>query len=488
MAFEDIRNERLKKLALLEAAGFNVYPASTLRTHAVSEAQKNFSKFEKAQKRIVLTGRVMALREHGGSTFANLKDESGVIQFYLKEDEVGQKEYRLFLDGVDVGDFVEISGKLFKTKRGEETLEVSNWRILVKSLRPLPEKWHGLQDVEERFRKRYLNLIMNDEAKAKFLQRAKLVNSMRSFFEKSGFTEFETPLLHPLAGGALARPFKTHHNALDTDFYLRIAPELYLKRLLVGGFEKVFELGRNFRNEGLDATHNSEFTMLEAYAAWWDEEGMMKFVEELFVKLVKEFFKSGKMEYDGKKFSVKSPFKKITFKDLLKCHARIEDYDNLTRDSMATRARELDLGVSPHESKGKIADEIYKKVCRPHLIEPTFVTRHPIDISPLAKELEEKPDEVRRFQLIVAGLEVANAFSELNNPIEQRKRFEAQEREKKGGEEEAHPLDEDFIEAMEYGMPPAAGLGIGIDRLAMLFTNTHNIKEVILFPTMKPKH
>ncbi len=488
MSLEDIRNERLEKLASYRKAGFDAYPASVKRTHTIAEAHNNFSKLAKAGKAVSLTGRLMALREHGGSTFANLKDESGTTQVYFKEDALGPKDYRLFIDTADIGDFIETSGHLFKTKRGEETLEVAGWRMLAKSLRPLPEKWHGLQDVEERFRRRYLDLVMNDEARIKFGARARLIVSIRSFLESAGFTEFETPILHPVPGGALAHPFKTRHEALDMDLYLRIAPELYLKRLLIGGFEKIYELGRNFRNEGIDATHNPEFTMLELYAAWWDENNMMEFVEDFFVSLVKHFFKSGNFEYEGVAISVKKPFKKISFKELLKKYAMIQDYDSASRADIAARAKELGIEVARHESKGKIADEIYKKIARSHLVEPTFVVRHPLEISPLAKERSDVPNEVRRFQLIVAGLEVANGFAELNDPLEQRTRFLTQEKERGGGEQEAHPMDEEFIEAMEYGMPPTAGVGVGIDRLAMLLTNTHNVKEVILFPTMKPKH
>jgi len=487
MPLEDIRNERLEKLASYRKAGFDAYPATVGRRHVISEAHKNFVKFEKTKKRINLTGRVMALREHGGSTFANLKDESGMMQVYFKEDALGPKDYHRFLDIADIGDFIETSGHLFKTKRGEETLEVSGWRMLAKSLRPLPEKWHGLQDVEERFRKRYLDLVMNDEVRARFLARSRLVSFIRSFLEKSGFTEFETPILHPVPGGALAKPFKTHHNALASDLYLRIAPELYLKRLLIGGFEKIYELGRNFRNEGIDATHNPEFVMLELYAAWWDEEDMMKFVEEFFAALVKNFFKKNEFEYEGKRIAAETPFKRISFRELVKKYALISDYDAMDLKGMASEAARLGIEVEKHDTKGKIADEIYKKICRPHLVEPTFVIEHPVEISPLAKEQRDNPAKARRFQLIIAGLELTNGFAELNDPIEQRTRFLAQKKGRGVGEEEAHPMDEEFIEAVEHGMPPAAGLGVGIDRLTMLFTNTHNIKEVILFPTMRQK-
>lgn len=429
----------------------------------------------------------MALREHGGSAFANLHDGEGGIQIYFKKDTLGAEPYQLFLDTVDIGDFLQVSGTLFKTKRGEETLEAKAWSLAAKTLRPLPEKWHGLQDIEERFRRRYLDLLMSSETRERFLLRSRLVSFTRRFLEKSGFVEFETPMLHPIPGGALARPFKTRHNALGADFYLRVAPELYLKRLLVGGFEKIYELGRDFRNEGIDAEHNPEFTMLECYAAWWDEEAMMKFVEEFFTASVSQFFNKKEFEYEGKKISSLPPFRRVSFKELLKRYALVADYDAIPRDDLALIARQLGLTAERSEPKGKIADEIYKKICRPRLIEPTFVVNHPVDISPLAKSRKEHPEEVRRFQLIVAGMEITNGFAELNNPMEQEKRFMEQEKARVGGEEEAHPMDRDFVEAMEYGMPPAAGLGVGVDRLAMLFTNAHNVKEVILFPTMRPK-
>jgi lysyl-tRNA synthetase, class II len=359
--------------------------------------------------------------------------------------------------------------------------------MLVKSLLPLPEKWHGLQDVEERFRKRYLDVLMNDDVRTRFLSRSKIITLLRVILEKEGFQEFETPLLQPLAGGALARPFKTHHNALDVDLYLRIAPELYLKRLLVAGFEKIYELGRNFRNEGIDATHNPEFTMLELYAAYWDEEDMMQFVEKMFLGLLKAVFKKSEIIYQGQMLKIKVPLNRITFRNLLKKYALIADYDNETRDSIALTAKRLGLDVGLHESKGKIADEIYKKICRPKIMEPMFVTEHPLDISPLAKAKDGVKDTARRFQLIVGGMEMMNGFAELNDPQDQRSRFEEQVGMRGGGEDEAHEFDADFVEALEYGMPPAAGLGIGIDRLVMLLTDTKNIKEVVLFPTLRPK-
>lgn len=487
MALEEIRSERIKKLSELENRGIEGYPAGVSRTHEIAAILKKFPAFMKGRKANTIVGRVMARRGHGGATFADIRDGSGQIQVLFKKD-VLELEYDRLSETGDIGDFIEVTGKAFKTKKGEPTLEVHKWRILAKSLRPLPEKWHGLQDVEERFRKRYLDLLVNEGVRERFLIRAKIISTLRALLVSSGFVEVETPLLQPIPGGALAKPFKTHHNALDVDFYLRVAPELYLKRLLVGGFERVYEIGRNFRNEGIDATHNPEFTMLEAYAAYWDENDMMTFVEDSMVDLVKTVVgKKGEVSYDGNSIQFKKPFGRVSFKDMLKKYALIPDYDAETRDGLALRARQLGIDAAPHESKGKIADEIFKKIARPKLIQPVFVINHPLDISPLAKKRAENPAEVRRFQLIAGGMELANAFSELNDPLDQRSRFEEQESMRGSGEEEAHRIDEDYIEAMEYGMPPAAGLGVGIDRLAMLLTNVKNVREVVLFPTLKPK-
>lgn len=479
MPLEEIRSERIKKLEKLQKSGINPYPASTRRTHLIRELLKKFPALAKSKKKVTVLGRVIAKREHGGSMFLDLLDDTGKLQAYLKEDLL-KKDYALALETVDIGDFLEAEGKLFNTKKGEKTIEVTRWKMLVKSLRPLPEKWHGLQDVEERFRKRYLDLLMNPEVRERFELRSKIIKALREFHEKNGFLEVETPMLHPVPGGAIAKPFVTHHNALDIDLYLRVAPELYLKRLLVGGIERVYEIGKSFRNEGIDVSHNPEFTMLESYVAYWDEEDMMNFVENLFISLSKLLrFNLGK--------KVKKPFPRVTFKGLLGRYAQITDYDRETSDSVATRARQLGIEVASHETKGKIADEIYKKICRPYLIQPTFVINHPLEISPLAKRSGKNPEEVRRFQLIVAGMELANGFAELNDPLDQRARFAEQENIRSGGEEEAHRTDEDYLEALEYGMPPAAGLGIGVDRMVMLFTDTKNIREAVLFPTMRPK-
>lgn len=487
MPLEDIRNERVKKLAALRACGVDPYPAETKRTHTIGDLLKSFSRVAKAKKTVAVAGRMTAMREHGGSAFADLKDATGRIQLFFKKDALGDKAYRRFCDAADIGDFIEATGVLFETKRGEKTIEISDWRMLAKSLRSLPEKWHGLKDVEERFRRRYLDLLMNEGVRDRFLMRTKIIKVLRGFFDDEEFMEVETPILQHIPGGALARPFETRHNALDIDLYLRVAPELYLKELLVGGFERVYELGRSFRNEGIDATHNPEFTTVEWYAAYWDEQDMMACVERCFLLLLKSLGLKNKIMFGEKSISFPKKIPRIDFSELLSQYALVQDYEKESRDSLAARARQLGIDIVTHESKGKIADEIYKKVCRPHLQDPVFVVGHPVDISPLAKKTSGDSSRVRRFQMIAGGIELVNGFAELNDPLDQRNRFDDQEQMRKNGQFESHPLDEDFLEALEYGMPPAAGAAIGIDRLVMFLTDTHNIKEVILFPTMRPK-
>ena len=440
---EKLRKIRLEKLRALQKAGINVYPAEVLRTNSNQEALDKFLGLSKQKKKIFLVGRIRSIREHGGSTFCHIEDGTAQIQIYFKKDKVGASNYKLFLNNIDIGDFIEVQGVLFKTKKGEITLEVSKWRILAKALLPLPEEWFGLKDVEERFRKRYLDLILNKEIKDKFKKRSEIIKKIREFLDNDGFLEVETPMLQTLAGGAKARPFKTHLNALNIDLYLRIAPELYLKRLLIGGFEKIYELGRNFRNEGMDREHNPEFTMLEFYAAYWDYKKMMDFTEKLLASLDKKAFPAQGWSALGGK----GRFKKVEYSKV----------------------------VGKKDEK-----EAFEKIK-----EPCFVINHPIEISPLSKKLDDK--KVARFQLIVNGLEIANGFSELNDPIEQKERFKSQEVQRKKGDKEAHQYDKDFIEALEYGMPPAAGIGIGIDRLIGLLTNSKTLREVILFPTMRPK-
>lgn len=485
MSLEEIRRARLEKLEKLRKAGVDPYPAKSWRSHEISQVLNEFDVFVTDKRSVVLVGRIMAKREHGGSAFLDIRDEGGQIQAYFKKDILGDRNYELFSETTDIGDFIEVQGFLFRTKKEEPTLEVEKYRILTKALLPLPEKWHGLQDVEERFRKRYLDLLFNPEVKEKIETRARVIAELRNFLDSRGFVEVETPVLQILAGGANAKPFETKLDTLDLNVYLRIAPELYLKRLLVGGFEKIYEIGKNFRNEGIDRDHSPEFTELEFYAAYQDYEWLMKFTEELLESVVAMIFGNTKIKYKNQTVDFKGPYKRLIFNDLLEKYTGL-NYDEADEETLAKKAKELDIKIEKAMTKGNIADEIYKKVARPEIIEPTFVVNHPIDISPLSKRLEKEPDHVARLQLLVGGNEIVNAFSELNDPIDQRQRFEAQQNAARKGNEEAHPFDEDFIEALEYGIPPAAGLGLGIDRLVAILTDSHSIRDVIIFPLMKP--
>lgn len=486
-SLEEIRNERIKKLNSLKDRGISPYPITSARDFSIYEIIKDFSKLSKRKKPIHVVGRVMALRGQGALVFFDINDGTGLLQGLVKKDEIKEESRDLFVDSVDIGDFIEIKGSLFITKRKEKTLLVKDWKMLSKSLRSLPDKWHGLQDVEERFRKRYLDTLMSNEIKERFVLRSKIITEFRKILNNEDFLEVETPMLQPMAGGATAQPFITHHNALDIDLYLRIAPELYLKKLLVGGFPKVYEIGRNFRNEGIDVTHNPEFTMLEFYESYSDAEKQMAFVEVMFKTLIKNVLGKTSILYNEEKIYFSKKFTVISFSDLLKRYALIADPGNVNIDELRLKAKQLGVDFSDIEGPEKIMDNIYKKVCRPKLIQPTFIIDYPAAFSPFAKRKEENPELIDRFQLVVGGIEMVNAFSELNDPLDQRKRYLEQDKKKREGDPEVSPSDEDYLEAMEYGMPPAGGVGIGIDRVIMLLTNTKNIKEVILFPTMRPK-
>ncbi|MEK7451266.1 MAG: lysine--tRNA ligase, partial [Patescibacteria group bacterium] len=444
---DDIIKERKKKLANLIESGVNPYPSKTRRTDSIAAVLKKFNELLRLKKKLFLAGRIVAYRDQGNLIFFDFRDESGKIQAVLKKDNLS--DFKILKRNLDIGDFVSVSGLFFKTKKGEKSVEAKNCEIISKSLKPLPGQWYGLKEIEERFRKRYLDVIFNPGVKEKFVKRSQVIGYLRKKLDTEGFLEVETPMLQPLPGGAKAKPFITRHNALSCDFYLRIAPELYLKRLLVAGFEKIFEIGRNFRNEGVDRDHNPEFTMLELYWAYQDWQGLMDFTENLLKKLIG----AGKTKWP-----------RIAFADSFKKYAKI-DVNKLKNDEI---------------------DDVFKKEVRSKIVNPTFITHYPKSISPLAKSCADNPDLTERFQLIVDGMEVVNGFSELNDPVEQRKRMEEQEKMLRAGDEEASRLDEDFLEALEYGMPPAAGLGIGIDRLVALITKSHNIKEVIIFPTLKP--
>lgn len=481
---DELRKIRLKKLEALKKAGIEPYPALTKRILTISEALKDFNAISRSKKEVVLVGRIRSLREHGGSTFLHIEDGSDVLQAYFKKDRLGEKGYIFFLANFDIGDFIEVRGILFKTKKGEKTIEVADFKMLAKSLLPLPEKWHGLQDIEERFRKRYLDLLFNSEVKKKFELRSAIIREIRGFLEKQGFLEVETPILQPLYGGAKAKPFKTRLEALDLDLYLRISPELYLKRLLVAGFEKVYEIGRCFRNEGMDRTHNPDFTMLEFYWAFADYKDLMKLTEEMFEETLKKIFGTLKIKYEGKEINFKTPWPRVEFSELVRKYTKI-NLDEISKEALEKEAKKL--GLEPQGEKAEISDQIYKKICRPKIWQPTFVLHHPLGAFPLAKQNEKNRQKTANFQLVAADFELVNAFSELNDPLEQRKRFEEQEKIFKGGFEEAQRLDQDFLEALEHGMPPAAGFGMGIDRLTALLTDSHSLREVILFPTMRPK-
>jgi len=488
---DDLRKIRLKKLEAIRKAGILAYPGKTKRTHEIEEALKDFSNFARLKKEVILVGRIKSLREHGGSTFLDIEDSNEKIQAFLRKDRIGERGYKFFLDNFDIGDFIEVRGILFKTKKGEKTIDAADFKMLAKSLLPLPEKWHGLKDIEERFRKRYLDLIFNPEIKKKFEIRSQIIKEIREFLEEEGFLEVETPILQPIYGGAKAKPFKTHLNALDIDLYLRIAPELYLKRLLVGDFGKVYEIGRVFRNEGMDRTHNPDFTVLEFYWAYADYKDLMKLTERMFENLLKKLFGRLIIKYEGKEIDFKTPWPRIEFNQLIKKYTKI-NLEEINLEALKREAKKLGLEVKGN--KAEIADEIYKKICLPKIWQPTFIIHHPLGTFPLAKSLEDSNPpttpyiKLASLQLVAGGCwELVLGFSELNDPIEQRKRFEEQEKFFKAGLEEAQRMDEDFLEALEYGMPPAAGFGLGIDRLVALLTDSHSLREVILFPTMRPK-
>ncbi len=486
-SLEEIRSERIKKLELLKENGVNPYPITTKRDVPVEEALANFTKLSKRKSPLSLAGRVTALRGQGALIFGDIDDGTGRIQILFKKDELDETSMKLFADTADIGDFISCKGDLFTTKRKEKTLLVKDWSMLAKSLRPLPDKWHGLQDVEERFRRRYLDTLSSSEVKERFTLRSKLISEMRKDLDDQGFMEVETPILQPLAGGANAEPFTTHHNALDIDLNLRIAPELYLKELLIGGFPRIYEIGRLFRNEGIDVTHNPEFTTIELYESFASANDHIIFLEKFLKKLVKNTTGKTLITYADNKIDFSKKYSRISFYNLLKQYALIPDPENTTYDELVLKAKQLGGEVKSGEPAYKILDTIYKKACRPKLIQPTFIIDYPAEFSPLAKRQENNTELIDRYQLVVGGLEIVNAFSELNDPLDQRERFMYQEKNKEGGDKEAQPKDEEFIEALEYGMPPAAGLGLSIDRLTMLLTDTHNIREVILFPTLRPK-
>jgi len=482
---ERITEQRLDSLSRIRARGIDPYPHSYRPSHTVREAITLFEQQGDSSQDISLAGRIMSKRSMGKISFLDIRDSSGKIQLSLRYDLLGRERYE-FLQDIDIGDIIGAEGKLFRTKAGELTLEVSDFAMLCKSLRPLPEKWHGLADVEKRYRQRYLDLISNEESKSIFTLRSKIITAIRSFLDEQGFMEVETPVLQPHAGGALARPFVTHHHALDEDLYLRIALELHLKRLVVGGFDKVYEMGRAFRNEGISVRHNPEFTLLECYQAYSDYNDMMRLVEEMLVYIAQEALGNTNLACNGKTIDLGLPWQRLYLREAIKeyCGIDFEDYPDAA--SLRTRMTEMGMEVEPSKGRGRLIDELISTFVEPKLIQPTFLLDYPVEMSPLAKRKRGDDRLVERFEGFVAGMEIANAFTELNDPLEQRERFRQQLKEQVA-DEEVEIADEDFLQALEYGMPPTGGLGIGIDRLVMLLANQQSVREVILFPQLKTK-
>lgn len=480
---ELMRLRRLK-LVQLQEKGIEPYGERFERTHQAALVVENYEAYE--GRRVVVAGRLLGRRGHGKTTFADLQDGSGRIQIYLRLNDVGADAYSL-LGKLDIGDIIGAGGKVFKTRLGEVTVAVEEFVLLAKCLRVLPEKWHGLKDVELRYRQRYLDLIVNPGVRNTFVMRSRIIQAMRRFLESRGFLEVETPMMHPVAGGAAARPFITHHNALDINLYLRIAPELYLKRLLVGGFEKIYEINRNFRNEGLSTRHNPEFTMLELYQAYADYNDMMNLTEEMFLTVAQEVLGKTRLLYEEQEIDLSSPWKRISMIEAVKQNTGF-DFGTPGNDQDAVRAAgELGVEVEPGSAWGSILNQVFEEIVEPKLIEPTFVLDYPVEVSPLAKRKKEAPHLTCRFELFICGREIANAFSELNDPIDQRIRFREQTEKRLAGDDLSHMMDEDYLVALEYGMPPAGGLGVGIDRLVMILAGLPSIRDVILFPLMKPK-
>lgn len=472
---------RLEKLEELKKTGINPYPSATALHQEILEIRKL------KEGKVTAVGKIISLRSHGKSTFLDLKDEFGQIQVYFKIDEVGEDNYKN-LDLMDAGDYLEVTGTLFTTHAGELTILAKTYKLLSKTLLPLPDKWYGLKDTEIRYRKRFLDLLINEKAKENLMIRSKIITALRNFMDSHGFVEVETPILQPLHGGAAAKPFSTKYNILDQEMFLRIAPELYLKRLVVGGFERVYEIGKNFRNEGLSHMHNPEFTMMEFYWAYQNYNGLMEFTEELISHLVQDVKGSLKIEYQGQQLDFNPPFKRITFSDLIKenCDIDIYAYPDFESLKKEVENKNIELNFKEITTWPKLVDELYKKVARPKIIQPTFLIDYPIVLKPLAKAHADKPEIAENFQFVVGGgIELINAYSEQNDPIEQEKMFQEQAELKKKGYEEGESVDENFIEALKYGLPPTAGWGMGIERIAMLLTDQYSIKEVIPFPTLK---
>ncbi|MDF2926331.1 MAG: lysyl-tRNA synthetase [Paenibacillaceae bacterium] len=482
---------RRNKLDELRSLGVDPFGQKYERTHTAEEILTVYSdlsaeELEERNVEVVIAGRIMQKRGMGKASFAHITDLTGKIQIYVRKDAIPEDKYSAF--GIlDIGDIIGVKGHVFKTKTGETSVKVNELDVLSKSLYPLPDKFHGLKDVEMRYRQRYVDLIMSEEVKKTFVARSRIITSMRRYLDSKGYLEVETPTLHAIAGGAAARPFVTHHNALDMQLYMRIAIELHLKRLIVGGLEKVYEIGRVYRNEGISTRHNPEFTMIELYEAYADYRDIMKLTEEVIAHIAQEVLGTTKISYQGQEVDLTPQWKRISMVDLIKEVVGVDFSRHMTDEEAHAIAKEHKVPVEPHMSFGHIVNQFFETFCEETLIQPTFVTGHPVAISPLAKKNASDPRFTDRFELFIVAREHANAFTELNDPIDQRERFESQLREKAAGNDEAHEMDEDFIRALEYGMPPTGGLGIGIDRLVMLLTDSPSIRDVLLFPLMRDR-
>lgn len=484
---DQLRQIRLEKLEKIKQLGIEPYPADCRRQQTIDQARNLM------EKKVAVAGRIMARRGHGKIQFWDLQDESGKIQLVFKADELKKEQFN-FLELLDLGDFLAVQGKVFKTQAGEISIQAEDFQLLAKSLRPLPSKWFGLKDVEERSRKRYLDLLINPGVKTVFGKRSQIIKAVREYLDNLGFLEVETPTLQDIYGGANARPFKTHHHALNDDFYLKISDELYLKRLVVGGFEKVYEIDKNFRNEGIDRSHNPEFTMMECYWAYTDYQEIMKLTENLYGFVAQKVLGTTKVKFGDWEIDFKPPWKRLTMKEGLKEYAQIE-VEKLTDEEikkllvkhhLVPEDRPTLTGVAKGFNRGIAIATLFELV-EPHLVQPTFVYDFPTETTSLCKQKKEDPSLIERFEPYVAGMEVGNAYTELNNPLVQKEFFGQQVQAAESGDQEAHPMDEAFVEAMEYGMPPMGGLGLGIDRMVMLLTNNRNVRDIILFPTLRPK-
>jgi len=487
---DDIEQQRLNKLQRLRDRGIEPYPHRYHRSHTTQQAAALLQQEESGKTRIEevsIAGRIMAIRRMGKSTFADIQDGSGKIQLLFKNTNTFEESKLELFKDLDIGDIIGASGNLLRTRTGEPTVAVADFTLLAKSLRPLPEKWHGLSDVDTRYRQRYLDLIANAEVRETFRARSQVITAIREFLNQRGFIEVETPVLQPSAGGALARPFITHHHTLDQDFYLRIALELHLKRLMVGGFDKVYEIGRTFRNEGISTRHNPEFTMLESYEAYADYNDVMKMVEEMVSQVSQQVLGTTEVKFGDDSINLKPPWQRLSLREAVNKYSKIDFVKYPTADGLREKMRSLNIEVDPNKNWAKLVDDLISTFVEPNLVQPTFLYDYPVSMSPLAKTKPGEDRVVERFEAFVCGMEIANAFTELNDPREQAERFQKQMTERHAGDEESWTIDQDYLTALEYGMPPTGGLGVGIDRLVMLLTNQQSIREVILFPQLREK-